>query len=113
MCDATDMRQIYRVFQALSKLSEITIEHYRRSDTYFDINRYWEMDPHQITLTYPQTIYGTFPEPFRNHSPKPTKNLIPNTIRNTYGHSQYFGDNSCTATCFLLIFTHAKDGYSN
>ena len=63
----------YRVFQVLSKPSEITIEHYRRSNTYFGINRYWELDPHQITLTYPQTIYGKLPEPLRNHSGKSIK----------------------------------------
>ena len=75
------------IFQACSSLSETTIEHYTSSDTNFDICGYWELDPHQITLTYPQTIYGTFPEPFRNHSGKPTKNLIPDTILNTYGYS--------------------------
>ena len=41
---------------------EITIKHYRRSNTKLGNYRYWELDPHQILLTYPQTIHGTIPE---------------------------------------------------
>ena len=69
-------------FKHLEEFLGMTIEHYRRKNTNFGIYRCWELDPHQITLTYPQTIYGTFPEPFR----KIHQNMIPDTIRNTYGH---------------------------
>ena len=72
-CYGTDMRKAYIFFQALSRLSEITIEQYRRITTTFGIYIYWELDPHQITPTYPQTIYGTFPETLRNHSGYPQK----------------------------------------
>ena len=52
-CYGIDMRKAYIFFQALSRLSETTIEQYRRSTTNFGIYRYWELDPHQITLTNP------------------------------------------------------------
>ena len=67
------MRKGYIFFQAPSSLSEITIEHYRRSNTSFSVCRYWELDPHHIALIHPHTIYAAFPEPFRSHSGKSTQ----------------------------------------
>ena len=61
----------------LAESPEVTIEHYRRSNTNYATYSDWEIDPHQITTIYPQTIYGTFPEPIRNHSGKSTKILFP------------------------------------
>ena len=49
---------------------EVTTEHYGQSNTNFGTYSDWELDPHQITAIYPQTIHGTFPEPFRNQSGK-------------------------------------------
>ena len=66
---------------SLGNAPEVTIEHYRRNTTNFGTYSEWELDPHQITPIYPQTIYGTFPEQFRNHSEKSTKM----TIRIHYG----------------------------
>ena len=66
----------------LAEPPEVTINHYRRNNTNFSTYSDCEMDPHQITPIYPQTIYGTFPEPFR----KIDQNLIPDTLRNTYGY---------------------------
>ena len=54
----------------LKEFPEVTIEHYRRSNTNFGIYSYWELDPHQIAPTYPQTIYGTFPGTIPENPPK-------------------------------------------
>ena len=103
-CYGTDMRKTRIFFQAPSSLPEITSEQYTLSKTKFSICRYWELKSNHILLIYPQMVSGAFPEPFRKFSP----NLIPDTIRNTYKYSQYFEDNSFTATRFLLILPIQK-----
>ena len=58
-CNGTDMRKAYKFVQALGRAPEVTIEHYRRNNTNFGTYSDWELDAHQITPIYPQTIYGT------------------------------------------------------
>ena len=103
------MRKVYIFFPQRSSLFKATIEHCRSSRTNFGIRRYWQMNLHHNALIYLDMIYGASPEPFQKIYP----NLIPNTIRNTHKCSQYFEDNSSTATRFLLIFLSTKNGYSN
>ena len=49
-------------FKAPSSLSEINIEHNRRSCKIFGICRYWDLDSYHIALIYPQMVSGAFPE---------------------------------------------------
>ena len=48
----TDMRKVYILFQEFTSVSEVTLEHYLMNHTNFGICRYWELDPHHITLIY-------------------------------------------------------------
>ena len=109
MCYGTDIWKTYIFFQAPSIFSEITIEHYRLSNTNFGICRYWQLDLHCIALLSSQDIWSLS----RNHCAKFTQIWF----RIQYG----IYTNSLSILRINAVQRHlsysfllwTKDGYSN
>ena len=66
-CYGTDMRNAYTVFEAPSRLFEITIEHYTSNHNNFGIRRYWKFDFNHNDVKDPKMLYGGFLDPIKKN----------------------------------------------